>query len=66
MAAKKKLTLYFTEEMLKEIKVEADRQDRSISWLLQTAWRLSRDEIKSLPGVDEMWGTAPGSAREAV
>lgn len=65
MAAKKKLTLYFTEEMLEEIKVEVTRQDRSISWLLQTAWRLSRDEIKGLPGVDEMWGTAEG-AREAV
>lgn len=65
MAAKKKLTLYFSEEMLAEIKGEVDRQDRSISWILQTAWRLSRDEIQNYPGVEEMW-RSPEDARDAI
>ncbi len=56
MAAKKKLTLYFPEEMLKETKLEAMRQDRSISWIIQTAWRLARNEMKRYPGINELWG----------
>lgn len=56
MAAKKKLTLYFPEEMLDETKVEAERQDRSVSWILQTAWRIARNEINNYPSVNELWG----------
>ena len=55
MAAKKKLTLYFPEEILTETKEEAVRQERSISWILQTAWRIARDEIGQYPSVDELW-----------
>ncbi len=65
MAAKKKLTLYFPEDMLKETKQEAIRQDRSMSWILQTAWRLARDEMKRYPGVDEMWGGSLEGEKEA-
>lgn len=54
MAAKKKLTLYFPEEMLEETKEEAARQDRSLSWIIQTAWRIARDEMKRYPGVMEL------------
>ncbi len=56
MAAKKKLTLYFPEEMLEETKLEAARQDRSLSWIIQTAWRLSRDQMKRYPSVNELLG----------
>ena len=56
MAAKKKLTLYFPEEILSETKLEALRQDRSISWILQTAWRIARNEINNYPSVDDLWG----------
>ncbi len=56
MAAKKKLTLYFPEEILSETKLEAVRQDRSISWILQTAWRIARNEINSYPSIDDLWG----------
>ncbi len=55
MAAKKKVTLYVPEDMLQETKEEALRQDRSISWIFQTAWRLSRDEMRRYPGVDDLW-----------
>lgn len=59
MAAKKKLTLYFPEELLDETKAEAERQERSISWILQTAWRIARTEITTYPSVDELWGALP-------
>ncbi|MDX9719854.1 MAG: TIGR04563 family protein [Myxococcota bacterium] len=56
MAAKKKLTLYFPEDILDETKREAARQDRSISWILQTAWRLARTEINTFPSIGEFVG----------
>lgn len=59
MAAKKKLTLYFPEDMLDETKAEAERQDRSISWILQTAWRIARNEMNTYPSVDRLWSAMP-------
>ena len=48
---KKKVTLYFSSAMLEETQREAIRQDRSISWIIQAAWRLARDEVRKLPTV---------------
>jgi uncharacterized small protein (TIGR04563 family) len=48
---KKKVTLYFSSGMLEETQHEAIRQDRSISWIIQAAWRHARDEVRKLPGV---------------
>jgi uncharacterized small protein (TIGR04563 family) len=50
-ADKRKQSLYFPEEMLKEIQDEANRQDRSLSWIVQQAWRIARGEIKKFPSV---------------
>jgi uncharacterized small protein (TIGR04563 family) len=47
---KKKVTLYFSSGMLDETQREAIRQDRSISWIIQAAWRIARDEVQRLPG----------------
>jgi uncharacterized small protein (TIGR04563 family) len=46
---KKKVTLYFNAAMLAETQREALRQDRSISWIIQAAWRLAREEVRRLP-----------------
>ncbi len=46
---KRKQSLYFPEEMLQEIQTEAFRQDRSLSWIVQQAWRSARERIKKLP-----------------
>jgi uncharacterized small protein (TIGR04563 family) len=51
---KKKVTLYFSSGMLEETQREAIRQDRSISWIIQAAWRIARDEVHRLPGVAGM------------
>ena len=48
---KKKVTLYFHADMLEETQREALRQDRSISWIIQAAWRLAKDDVRRLPGV---------------
>jgi uncharacterized small protein (TIGR04563 family) len=48
-ANKRRQSLYFSSAILKEIKKEAARQDRSLSWIAQMAWRISRKEIMSLP-----------------
>jgi len=46
---KKKQSVYLPEQMLHEIKNEAQRLDRSLSWTVQRAWKIARDEIKQLP-----------------
>jgi uncharacterized small protein (TIGR04563 family) len=48
---KRKQSLYFPEEMLKEIGAEATRQDRSLSWIVQKAWKAARKDIMSMPAV---------------
>lgn len=49
MSDKRKQSLYFSEEMLKEIQAEAVRLDRSLSWVVQRAWKTARAEIKAIP-----------------
>lgn len=51
---KRKQSLYFPESMLQEIKEEAARLDRSLSWVVQRAWKLARLEIKRLPSVNDI------------
>lgn len=48
---KRKQSLYFPEHMLQEIISEAARLDRSLSWVVQRAWKVARGEIKKLPGI---------------
>ena len=49
---KRKQSLYFPEAQLEEIKSEAARLDRSLSWVVQRAWKQARPEIKKLPSVN--------------
>ena len=51
---KRKQSLYFPESMLEEIKQEAARLDRSLSWIVQRAWKIGVAEIKKLPGINEV------------
>lgn len=53
---KRKQSLYFPESMLTEIKEEAARLDRSLSWVVQRAWKIARLEIKKLPSVNDVNG----------
>jgi uncharacterized small protein (TIGR04563 family) len=49
---KLKQSLYFPEDMLSEIMKEAVRLDRSLSWMVQHAWRVARDDVRKFPSVD--------------
>jgi uncharacterized small protein (TIGR04563 family) len=51
---KRKQSLYFPEEMLREIQEEATRQDRSLSWIVQQAWKSARAQIAKVPGMDDL------------
>jgi uncharacterized small protein (TIGR04563 family) len=55
---KRKVTLYFNSGMLAETQKEAIRQDRSVSWIIQAAWKIARDEVRRLPGVGSVPATA--------
>ncbi len=56
---KRKQSLYFPEAMLQEIKDEAARLDRSLSWVVQRAWKMARMDIKKIPSVNDVDDDAP-------
>ncbi len=55
---KRKQSLYFPEDMLEEIQREATRQDRSLSWLVQRAWALAREQMREAPGLEDLHSRA--------
>jgi uncharacterized small protein (TIGR04563 family) len=61
---KRKQSLYFPEDMLREIQIEANRQDRSLSWIVQQAWRLARAEIMRFPSVNDVTTDGEAVSRE--
>lgn len=56
---KRKQSLYFPEDYLEEIRAESLRQDRSMSWLVQKAWEISRETIMQFPSANDY---LPGDA----
>jgi uncharacterized small protein (TIGR04563 family) len=51
---KRKQSLYFPETMLLEMKEEAVRLNRSLSWVVQRAWKVARRDVKKMPGTNEI------------
>lgn len=52
-ADKRKQSVYFPVEMLEEIQHEALRQDRTVSWIVQRAWKIAREEIMKYPSIND-------------
>lgn len=52
---KRKQSLYFPADMLKEIQHEAARQDRSLSWIVQKAWKAAREDMRKYPSVNDVY-----------
>ena len=50
---KRKQSLYFPEDMLEEIKHEAARLDRSLSWIIQRGWKFAREKIQAFPASND-------------
>ena len=50
---KRKQSFYFPVSMIQEIKDEANRLDRSMSWIVQRAWVVARSEMRKIPSVNE-------------
>jgi len=48
---KRKQSVYLPKEMLHELKSEALRQDRSLSWVMQQAWKIARPTVCRYPSV---------------
>jgi len=54
MSSGVKQSLYFPENMLEEIQKEAKRQDRSISWIVQQAWKVARGDLRRIPSANDV------------
>ena len=57
-----KKTIYFPSAMLAEIMEECTRLERSFSWVMQRAWRFSKQSIQDMPGVDDTLSTTQENA----
>lgn len=53
MRGTRKRSVYFPPEMMDEIQHEMARQERTLSWLLQQAWRVAHPKISSFPAVED-------------
>lgn len=54
-----KVSVYLRDDDLEEIRQEAERLDRSVSYLVQRAWAMSKREIRCAPA-------APGKEEQNV
>jgi uncharacterized small protein (TIGR04563 family) len=64
---KRKQSVYFSTEILQEIAEAANRLDRSMSWIVQKAWRLARAEIARFPAPQRLEpGPEAGRAAAAL
>lgn len=52
-ADKRKQSLYFPADLLQEMQEEAKRLDRSLSWVVQRAWKESRAALRALPSMTD-------------
>lgn len=67
MATRKKLTVYLDDATRDAIQGEAARHDRSISWVIEAAWRIAGPRIQALPSIDDaIEDVAPRRARLTV
>lgn len=51
---KRKQSLYFPADVVEEMEKEAKRLDRSLSWVVQRAWKLAKEEVRNLPTVNDI------------
>lgn len=48
----RKRSLYFPGDVIVEVRAEAQRLGKSLSWILQQAWTISSEQMKKFPGVE--------------
>jgi uncharacterized small protein (TIGR04563 family) len=65
-ADKRKQSLYFPEDMLEEIRHEAARLDRSLSWIIQRGWKFAREQIKAFPASNDAPDGMPDPREEGT
>ena len=58
-----KKSFYFPSWMSREVGVEAARLDRSVSWILQRAWKLARAELLRAPPRAPQVPSQPGGSQ---
>jgi uncharacterized small protein (TIGR04563 family) len=59
----RKQSLYFPDEMLNEIQTQAQRLDRSLSWVVQQAWKIAKQELRRIPSPNDMLDDDPAAQR---
>lgn len=50
---RRKQSLYVDEVMLDEMRLEASRLNRSLSWVVSKAWKIARRELAAAPSAND-------------
>lgn len=58
---KRKQSLYFPESMLSSIQKEAERLDRSLSWIVQRCVKIGLPELRNLPSTEDPQASRPAA-----
>ena len=53
---KRKQSFYLPEDVVNALQVEADRLDRSLSWVVQRCCKLAIPEVRELPSMSDTEG----------
>lgn len=53
MADPRKISVYFPNEMIRELRHESIRLDRTVSWLVQRCVRIGLEELKQMPSIND-------------
>lgn len=65
-ADRRKQSLYFPEDVLEEIRHEASRLDRSLSWIMQQCWKYARGTLRAFPASNDSPDGMPDPREESV
>ena len=53
MSDPRKISVYFPAQMIKELRRESIRLERTVSWLVQRCVRIGLDELKKMPSIND-------------
>lgn len=66
VSVKQKQSLYMESQVWEEIEREAQRLERSSSWIVQAAWAIARQRLRDFPGSEAVAEPVNAPEREPV
>lgn len=66
MSDPRKTSVYFPSDMIRDLRRESIRLDRTVSWIVQRCVRIGLEEIRKMPSINEVDGAELDEALDAL